>query len=272
MTHIDWLSTTCDLDEIVERSIRRNPGIEFEALIARFGGAWDALNDECEWSPTHSRAPFANCWTNGFGILVYSGPGVNYILVEFQAQGCAWIAARQLLIPCMESALARITRIDVAVDIQCDTAPEHITDRGYNQRFLSRTTIRSETGSTEYIGSLKADRFARVYRFAPPHPRANTLRVEFVNRRHLAKAVASRIIECDLTYVASALMIDYGINESFLKVDGEFIVVEYPPANKCSMVTEGWLIKQVAPCFKKLVKKGVIPSPSTWLEKHFLSE
>jgi len=270
MTHIDWLSLTCAPLRAPEQLYVASPAREIDALKLRFGAVWDQLNSASEWVTTHPRAPFNRCWDNGHGVLIFASPSIKYILVEVQGQGCAWLMSQSLLIPIMQSALARITRIDVAVDIVCDTEPEHILARGYNQRFLSRTSIQSESGDTEYIGSLKADRFCRIYRFSPPHPRANTLRVEFVNRRHVAKAVATRIIDRGLPYVASALMIDYGIQSSFVLIDGAFVTVDYPPANRCSMVTEGWLIKQVAPSFKKLVKKGVIPDPIAWLNKYFM--
>jgi hypothetical protein len=62
------------------------------------------------------------------------------------------------------------------------------------QAFKAGGDIFSEDGETSYVGSWKGERFARVYRYHEPHPRAKLLRAEVVLRGVYAKQAVELVL------------------------------------------------------------------------------
>jgi hypothetical protein len=126
-------------------------------------------------------------------MTAWYGGTANHILVELPGTACQLARDHGLLDAIVTSVQERVTRVDIAVDIPDACTPAEFVQAGYNERFQAHASIVSPEGSTEYIGSMKSERFARVYRYAPPHPRAGLLRVEHVFRSDYGKAVARRL-------------------------------------------------------------------------------
>lgn len=127
----------------------------------------------------------------------------NHILLEMPGTACAAARDAGMMSGIAAEAQARCTRLDVAVDITGDVQPGDFVAAGYNTRFKSHATIVSAEGTTEYVGSMKSERYARVYRYAEPHPRAGTMRVEHVFRSDYAKSAASALAEVGITALAT---------------------------------------------------------------------
>jgi len=148
----------------------------------------DSLTWEFGGARGHYSASFYNPAT--FTTIRFGGTA-NHILVELPGTACQWLRDHDLLEQVVAEAAARVTRIDLAADIVTSSSPADFVDAGYNARFNSHAEIVSASGETRYVGSMKSERYARVYKYAPPHPRAGTLRVEHVLRSDYAKAAAA---------------------------------------------------------------------------------
>jgi len=116
-----------------------------------------------------------------------------HIFVECAGKACNNLDALDALEQVIAATHERATRIDFAVDIECDTDPSEFTAFRKNKSFKSSGEIRSPSGRTSYVGGRASDRMARVYRYEPPHPRARFLRVEAEFKHAAAKAAAGRV-------------------------------------------------------------------------------
>jgi hypothetical protein len=118
---------------------------------------------------------------------------------------------------------------------------------------------------------MKSEEYIRVYRYFPPHPRSELLRVEFVFRRDVARAVAQQIqltgIESVAKWAADKKHLGAGEWEDIHPFTGE---IPYPRGTKATNASLIWLLKQVAPKFKELCLNGTIPDPEAFLHEYFL--
>lgn len=198
-----------------------------------------------------------------------SSPSVDTMLVQVSGQGCAWLDAQGILADVVTAFLGRIGRVDFAFDFACDYQPE---DAFTTER---RTSIlRSNTGTTIYAGSPKSDRYARVYRYAAPHPRADRLRFEFVFK---SKPQAKAALETWLYKYTdfSTFCTAFGLQPvpSLAEGEGEGEALAPVPRNPSSSEasTTLWLIQAAAPAFRRLVAQGAIKDAEAFLNQYFLN-
>jgi len=270
-THIDWLTFTIpmiygeDSEDAYALAIQKGLMDMFTPALAQniFGGAW-----------THekrSRAPYKDTWMdaeNGFS--VYASPNLIHCTVEISGQGCERLIEMGKMDAVLGACHDRITRIDVATDIETSTRPSEFVQFLSHERMRASGYQRSETGETSYVGSKKSDRYARVYRYNPPHPRANLLRIEHVFRRKYAKVVAKEIVDKGVTAVASASGRAFGWGhvdwnpEVAERADISVVKAEHGGGN-----TVSWLVRSVAPAIKRLISDGTIVDADAFFERYF---
>jgi len=167
----------------------------------------------------------------------------------------------------------RVTRLDLATDFETDLKPSEFVSAGWSDRIGSRGSFTSATGDTEYVGSAKSERYARVYRYAAPHPRAALLRIEHVMRRDYARSIIPFMLEFGLEDAQRTVGQQMGWQHPLWSVVGVQELAWKPPRNdRKTSGTERWLITQAASAFKKLVVQGVIEDPHAWLVEHFLKD
>lgn len=273
-TRIDWLSFTLTIRPsindheamyvAIEQAIEDVFGVGQTATI--FGGRW-TKNE-------HGRAPYSHSWTlRDSGCTLFCNPTLTHMTVEFSGQGCTRLIEQSMMDEVLNNVADRVTRIDVATDITTNTTPEEFIAAGHSERFGSVGMFHSPTGTTAYIGSMKSERFARVYRYVEPHPRAHLLRVECVSRRDHAKAVARAILTQGERSVAATLGDVYGWRHNDWQpdapADADLSIVR---AEKAAGGTVFWLIKQAAPAFKRLVQEGTIMDAESFLQHYFLND
>lgn len=152
-------------------------------------GTWrlDKAKGFYEWRATHV----------GSGVCVSWGSVNAHVFVELPGQACSWAREAGIFDPLVRQTHERASRIDCAVDITTNTTPGAFVAAGYAKRFEKNTVHgKSDTGETYYVGARKGARFARVYRYSSPHPRAHLLRVETQfsgpSARSLASVLANR--------------------------------------------------------------------------------
>ena len=159
-------------------------------------------------------------------------------------------------------AAARVTRLDVAVDFPNGCSPSDFVAAGYNERFKARATLTSSEGKTEYVGSMKSDRYARVYQYAAPHPRAGVTRVEHVFRRDFAKNATAILLQDGLQMVVARAGNSFGWQSpSWLPETMTTDKLRSTRADRHEPGRVRWLYNVVMPALVKAHKQGLIDLP-----------
>lgn len=272
-THIDWLTFTIPMvyksedNDDYARAIQSGLlSIFADDLVQTvFGGAW-----------THekrSRAPYKDTWMDAeSGISVYASPNLTHATVEISGKGCEQLieagSINALLAGCHE----RVTRLDVATDIETSTLPSEFILFLSHERMRASGYQKSETGETCYVGSKKSDRYARVYRYYPPHPRAHLLRIEHVFRREYAKSVAKALLDAPIEGVAAAAGKAFGwAHVDWKPEEAQHADISIVAVERGQSSTVRWLLTSCAPAFKRLVADGTIRDADEFLATYFKS-
>lgn len=261
---VDWLSFTATVEPteyeqaLLERATTSllTAAPEFTQLM---------LSLERKQAPP--RRPYAVAWAYD-DIRLFTGVNINHALVEVSGKGCETLREYGVLETLIDQVKSRATRVDIAYDI-LGVSPDEIVSAGYSGRFRTHSRIESDTGVTHYIGSPKSERYARVYKYAEPHPRANLCRIEVVHKKRYAKIMAVAIAEHGLTQAGLSALASYEFNHDAIP-RSENDVLATVAIVKGSQQTLRWLLVQVAPAFKRLVKDGTIQDPETFIRKYFL--
>lgn len=278
---VDWYSFTLSFDHDVEQqdgwSLERNAFdtmIDFMPRLFAFlmgkvtkNGGWEVAEVV--------RRPY-NIGVTYKGVSLYwsKSENVNHILFEASGQGCETLRSMALLDDIIIQTGDKCSRIDLAIDIETETKPSQFEKEITSGRFKARGYQTSDTGDTVYIGSRKSERYCRVYRYNPPHPRAKYLRTEFVFRKQNAKLFCQQFENSGGNLNALALGAGnvYGFEHQDWDLRGEEIeLMSYTPERRQGK-TVRWLLTQVAPAFHKLVEDGVIENPVEFLAEHFLKD
>lgn len=270
-THIDWLTFTFTpnysegVDEGYHSALSSGLNDLFGVQLTSqaFGGNWGLK--------AHGRAPYTDAWQLGdSGITLFASPNLTHACVELSGAGCEHLinlgALNEVLTKCCE----RVTRIDIATDIETLTTPIEFTTKLNHERMRSCGYQKSESGETCYIGSQKSDRYARVYRYNAPHPRSHLLRIEHVFRRQYAKSVALACVNANVESIETAAGRIFGWNHLLWKPsDVEYVDISITSAERKANGTIFWLIKSCAPAFKRLCADGTIRDPQQFFNSYF---
>lgn len=259
--HIDYLSFTLPIQEP-----RRYMADEMPRVISRdmqvygeYISHWLEL-DRQQYIPKIGRKPYPYSFRRSDNYCsIFYGLSMNHFLVEVTGQGCQRLHDAGYLHLLLEDIKHRLTRIDVAVDIPCSVEPTHFIAQRADTRFKSNGYMSSNSGVTAYIGSMKSNRFCRVYRYAPPHPRSDFLRAEFVTRRKDAQLVAQTILDTSIENVAAAQGEMFGFRHPVWNPGG-LVAASLGTfrADREMSKTVYWMYRVVAPSLKKLVDAGEI--------------
>jgi len=273
-THVDWLTFTIPMvyfgeganayAEAVANGFEDMFGLEIRSAV--FGGDWQKQE--------RSRAPYTDAWLQSEGgVTLFASPNLTHACVEISGMGCERLLAKGQLHTVLNSAKERVTRIDIACDIETETTPLEFVAEVSHERMRTSGHINSPTGETCYVGSQKSERYARVYRYNKPHPRANLLRVEHVYRKDYAKKVAAAITEAGIEACAVSSGLAFGWAHGVWQpsvVDSPDISVTRERGNTGNTVF--WLVNSVAPAFKRLCETGGITDPEGFLRTYFLTD
>lgn len=270
-TKIDWLS-------VVFKSYTTNDSIEALGLMIENTMAdvlgMELLNTmmDIPMQPNEkSRAPYSKHWaTKEQDMHLFCSPKMPHFTVELTGQGCERARSEGWFDEFLSKTAALVSRIDIATDIETTENPRDFAITRENGRTKSSGHFNSPTGETVYIGSQKSERFVRIYRYAAPHPRSHLLRVEHVFRRLEAKAVAQMVVTEGSTAAAQAAGNVYGWTSPLWQF-------EFSTSSELKAVrperggggTVFWLIKSVAPAFKKMVAAGIIADPQGFFDTYF---
>jgi len=270
-THIDWLTFTLTLRyegegvEAYAHALRNGIVDTFGGVCADrvFAGDWQAKE--------RSRAPYQHAYTlEEAGVSIFASPNLTHFCVEISGQGCERLIDLGDMGQVLSCIHERCTRIDIACDIETEVRPTEFIAQMRHERMRSSGYQKSNTGETCYVGSQKSDRYARVYRYNAPHPRAHLLRVEHVFRRENAKSVAFQCIGSSADAIAKASGDAFGwAHEAWNCANVDSPDISAIRERGRSGGTVYWLVNSAAPAFKKLVARGAIPDAQTFLQTYF---
>ncbi len=219
---------------------------------------------------TGASAPY-NAGITGDGITYYwhdASPTVDTLLCQVSGVGCARLRYLDMLTPVLRQVQSRVSRIDIAIDVETDAPLESLYTTTKRQSYIN-----SKSGQTFYVGSMKSKNYVRVYRYAPPHPRAAFARFEAVYRRSFAAGAALRILQDGLEQTAinmlrtNRIVVCDALQEAL--GGGERMRIA-PPVNTGTETTRTWLIEAAAPAFRKLVAAGGIADAQAFINEHFM--
>ena len=231
----------------------------------------DALDWGDDWKWEKGRTPYRAAWRRGDnGVSIYVHPRLDHFLVEVSGRGCEALSDSPHAYEFLKAVADRLTRLDLACDMLSDTNPLDFVAQRDEGRFKSHSEFVSDSGTTCYIGSRTSNRYARVYRYNPPHERAHLLRCEFVVKSEDAKMTAKAILETDHYRVASTLGEQYGWRHPDWQPDAPSIeeLKAYRPERREGK-TLFWLADTVAPLLVRLSQEGTIDAEQ-WFKENVL--
>lgn len=258
LVKVDWLSFSVLLSEVdTPRTVIDHANHCLEVLQKLHPDilAWLGYGD-VEWGS--GRKPYSHSvtWAD-HGITLFFNPRLPHALVEISGKGCDYVDQIGHGVELLEAVKHRATRIDIAADMLTDVDPLTFTAKREEGRFKSHSEATSESGTTAYIGSRTSNRYARVYRYNDPHPRAHLLRSEFVLKAQDAKLTIAAILNDGLLAVAKKLGEQFGWLHDAWNVDeaNETELKAYRPERREGK-TLFWLHDTIAPLLARLHLEG----------------
>jgi len=226
---------------------------------------------DSSWTFEKGRAPYAICFRRADnGISIYAHRNLSHALIEIAGRGCEEMQAHNLIHPVLEVVQKRLTRLDLACDMHVETRPLEFVAKRDTGRFRSHSEVVSESGETCYIGSKTSDRYARVYRYNPPHERAHLLRCEYVVKAENAKLLAQSILNDGELACAAALGETFAWEHEAWDTAGENAAeIEVWRPERREGKTLFWLADTIAPLIARLHNEGVLDL-GTWLTDHVI--
>lgn len=258
--NIDWLSFT--VKRPVGEGDTENKALTdvITALEELSPSILDVMEVENGWKWGSGRKPYKTSFHRAdFGMSIYLHPRLPHALIEITGKGCATLGEHAAALTFLEAVSPRLTRLDLACDMLTETRPKTFAGQRLPGRFKSHSEAFSESGETVYIGSKHSNRYARCYRYNPPHERSHLLRVEYVIKAEDAKLTAAAIIRDGHYAVATALGEQYGwlSPEWHVLPPTDIELKAYRPERREGK-TLFWLNDTIAPLLVRLQREGII--------------
>lgn len=218
------------------------------------------------------RAPYKYCLRHADrGISIYCSDKQPHYTVEFSGKGIDYLERYEVLGFVLNAVHHLVSRIDIAIDIETDLHPFTFAQDRDEGRSKTYSELTSPSGATAYVGSMSSERYARIYRYNPPHPRAHLLRAEHVFRKDQAKAIALATVSEGISAVVARCWRDYGWHTHLDIEEGvSAAAISVPRPERNQGKTTRWLITAAGVAFRRLVAEGVIDDPVQFLRDYFL--
>lgn len=270
---IDWLSFT------VKRAVgeeENEPSAWLsvrQALLDLLGDHVGVLSSGLDWSWGKGRTPYnISQQRQDNGAMIFFHPRLDHALVEITGRGCELLSEDPRAWDFMQAIQPRLTRIDIAADILCDENPITFSEQRDHGRFRSHSEFVSESGTTAYVGSRTSNRYARVYRYNPPHDRAHLLRIETVLKAEDAKITAQHVLDHGIASATKGLGEAFGWSSPLWDVESEddATLSAWRPERRKGK-TLFWLNDTIAPLLVRLHEAGELDA-GAWFADHVLKK
>jgi hypothetical protein len=273
IAHVDWFSTSlaCDFgDEALISGVPQGGREAATTFVAVLPPSLLGLHSP---QPVAPRAPYRYAYQCENSAARYSWhPDGDHVHIELPGRACLTAEKEGDLFETLKAYGKLATRIDIACDIQTKTQPSVFCSAGYSRRFSSYSIFSSDSGETVYVGSMSSERFARVYRYNPPHPRSHLLRIEYVFRKEYAPGVIDLLLRegyrgflRSITDVFRWVHADWDIN--LWEGAAAALSRGYVPERHASR-TLLWLETVCCPAIVRLTESGEIRNLEAWLDEN----
>lgn len=257
---IDWLSFTVEMEVSQMQMAFSIFDRVAQAMQAQFPLAKRAFVDGYTFTPRMGRAPYnAAMQRDDKGVMAFAHQRIANALFEVGGIGLDALGSLDAELAVMSEVQSRLTRVDIACDIFTETRPDEFAKQRGNEKFKAWSEAVSESGHTVYVGSKTSDRYARVYRYNPPHPRSQFLRVEHVLKAEQAKLAVQSIEVNGLEAFVAMLGNTFGWVHADWNpnVDTAEAAAAWRPERRQGK-TVAWMYSTVVPSLRKLIADGVI--------------
>jgi hypothetical protein len=202
------------------------------------------------------------------GLSISWKAGNPFAICELSGTACDAVTRFMDVATLAQSARGRATRIDLAVDIETTVSPKEFVARRSAPAFQSTGCMHTPTGDTEYVGSRKGARMARVYRYNSPHPRSHLLRVEGEYKQGAARMICDHLVGSSLREVCLRSHLPFGWSHPIWDTEGA--EVSKIPARKYDSdgaETLRWLLGVALPSALKAHREGLF-NFKEWFEEN----
>jgi DNA relaxase NicK len=268
-TKIDYVSFTVPCRMPFEPEDLDNTENALIAINDFLGDLWMPIISGHTWQSYKAKGFYhTRIFDNEIKVSLSFGNVNRHVYAEFGGQSLDYIRTVGFYENFIEKVASRTSRVDFAVDFDTEvTVSDFIVNR-QKGRFKAGGNIFSEDGETSYVGSWKAERFARVYRYHAPHPRSNILRAEVVLRATYAKQAMAIVLADGEVQAALAAHEPFGWKHKLWQpteaVTSKIVSKRH---DKEGASTVRWLNGDVASCIVRLHREGLI-DVYEWFEKY----
>ena len=193
------------------------------------------------------------------GLYVKIQPNTRYVAVDLSGKVCQVFRTLNLLDDLIRKTAYRASRVDIAVDLESDITPRDIAFNLDNERMKVTGQEDSSSGQTIYVGSRNSERYAAIYRYFEPHPRAHLLRFEMRHKKRTARHVAQEIAVMGVSDVGRGLLARYQPKYYMLRdiINGHEVTT-ITPDHRVRTGRYRWLLETVPVALERAVKEGEI--------------
>ena len=279
MAIIDWIALTLPIAHSEKQPGHHAFMQRVLAVVANMQDLFPAMMQSAtdDLTVCTTQRPYRHAWTcTSTGWRINADWKRKEALIVFNGAACEML--RKMGGDALSEVLRQTertgTRLDLATDIPTTELVRGIEAAGWSKRIKSTSFISSQSGDTVYVGSRSSGAFARVYRYASPHPRSALLRVEHEMKKEQARAVAALawMHGVDSAQRSVAAKFDYKhpvLIKAFAGTSHQIVTERH---QRTLAATEMWLMTQCAPAFQRLVREGVISDPAKWVNRYMLGD
>lgn len=215
----------------------------------------EVFGDPLEWQVVRPRAPYSFARRSDDNTrTMYVHPLASHFTIEVSGTYCAQLSSEWTDV--LSAWEGNMSRLDIAVDMLTDVSPFEFEAAITDSAQKTRSQFLSGSGQTVYRGSRSSTRYARIYRYNPPHPRSHLLRAEFQLKSEHANATAHALASgISVNAIAAGLGQTFGFAHSCWDLREQPISVKVP-SHAQSGNTVHWLTNTVAPLLRRLDREG----------------
>lgn len=254
---VDYFSFTVPVPNFLRNAaIHINEGTPFHAP-RHYKRLYNYLTSDPDAKETKRSGRFNRMiHSEKFGFTYMDGDSIPVSLIQISGIGCAHLREKGYLENVLSDWHERSTRLDVAVDIETNCSVEGFARSRNNRRFENGGHERSNSGETWYIGRRTSDRHARVYRYEPPHPRCNLLRIEYELHDEQAKHASKSVLELGVSQVALQLGATFGWTHDDYDLPTSVPKFRTHSRDTSFGNTERWVHRAVQPALRRMAQSG----------------
>lgn len=201
------------------------------------------------------------------GCFVQWGASHGRVHIVLSGAGCAVLKqvlkadlGGKIMRSLFDVSRVNFTRLDVAVDVMTDDSPDDAARYITTRKGTPSSYIESNSGKTIAFGGRSSERYLRIYKYNPPHPRAHLLRWEWEMKGNHARMSAEAINNGEnLHSIVKGLMKPYSVTyPPLLGLIGDSppTLLRYERREDATHTL--WLYKVCIPALRDAIRTGTL--------------